>query len=107
MKEGISKNSKLNQHRTGSFDGFTVTGFQYENQDGETGWDMRTWKIEGGPVHHYWVSGKTFFAAILHILYKRTLFEIGDPITGIDSKEQAAVFKAIAEWEKPVESSNE
>jgi hypothetical protein len=79
----------------------------YEGQDGETGWHITAWQTMSGPVHAYWVSGRDFFAASLHIDY-RSRIEIRENINSlVPAEEKATVLKAIAEWEKPDESSQE
>jgi hypothetical protein len=104
MQEGLSRNWKNKQNRVGVFGEFTVTGHMYEGQDGETGWHITAWKTGRDPVHAYWVSAGDFFAASLQIDY-RTRIEIRENINqAVNEEEQAAVFKAIAEWEKPEES---
>lgn len=104
MQEGLSRNWRNKQNRTGGFDGFTVMGHMYEGENGEAGWHITAWNTQrGGPIHAYWVSGNDFFAASLHIDY-RSRIEIRENINSIvPTEEKIAVLKATTEWEKPVE----
>jgi hypothetical protein len=57
------------------------------------------------PIHGYWVAGKNFYPASIHLSYKgsRTnLIEVHHPpITEhIEAAERKAVLKAITEWSK-------
>jgi hypothetical protein len=68
-------------HHNGKFDGYYVTGFEYE-VDGVTGWHIAAWHENQSPIHDYWVTGPNFHSALFHYFYKGTpinLVEIFHP----------------------------
>lgn len=85
MQEGLTKNWEKKKRGVGVFGQYTVNGFWYEDQAGETGWHITAWP-QNSPIHDYWVSGTTFYSMSkmsIHYFYKmtnRTLIEIFGPI---------------------------
>jgi hypothetical protein len=88
------------------FEGYNVSGFQYESLDGELAWHITAWPGRN-PVNSYWVTGGKFHRARIDFLLNQTRIEVLDEITNVDVKERTAVLKAIAEWEKPIEEEKE
>lgn len=43
MQDGLMKNWKKTLRRVDTFGDYTVSGFQYESEDGETGWHITAW----------------------------------------------------------------
>lgn len=107
MQEGLHKNWGKRMYRKGTLGGYTVVGFQYEDQTGETAWHITAWP-NADPIHDYWVSEQRFYSMSIHFFYRgtnRTLIEVFDEIKALDPGEKLAVLKAIAEWEKPTEQN--
>ncbi len=88
-------------HRRGVFGDYTVVGFRYEGPNREIGWHVTSWRNGHDLIHDCWISGKTFHSMTIHYSYKgtnRTLIEIFQAITNLDSEEQKAVLEAIVQW---------
>jgi hypothetical protein len=54
MQDALTMNWKKTLRRVDTFGDYTVSGFQYESEAGETGWQTTAWAIHR-PVHD-WVS---------------------------------------------------
>jgi hypothetical protein len=91
------------QHRRGIFEGYNVSGFQYESLNGELAWHITAWPGRD-PVNSYWVTGGKFHGVRIDFLLDETQIEIFNEITNVNAKEREAVLKAITEWEKSVEA---
>lgn len=90
------------QHRQGFFDGFNISGFQYEDLNSDLAWHITAWPGRD-PVNSYWVTGGKFFGVRIDFIMNESQIEIFNEIGKVDAKEKEAVLKAITEWEKPVE----
>ena len=109
MQDGLTKNWKKTLRRVDTFGDYTVSGFQYESEDGETGWHITAWGIHR-PVHDYWVSGKDFYTMRIHYFHNfsnRHLIELFGTITDLEEAEQKAVLKAIKQWEDSMLSDSQ
>src|ERR1700733_8252028 len=90
MQDGLTKNWKKTLRRVDTFGDYTVSGFQYESEEGETGWHITAWAIHR-PVHDYWVSGKDFYTMRIHYFHNftnRHLIELLGTITDLEESEQ-------------------
>ena len=97
MREGLTKNWTKLQRCAGSFNGYAVTGFQFQAPDGEIGWFITAWPHQD-PIHDYWVHGNKFYNVTPH-LDPRSKFEIFDEVKKLDPAEKKAILEAIEEWE--------
>jgi hypothetical protein len=102
MQDGLTKTWESKGHRKGTFEGYNVMGFQYEDQAGEIGWHTKSWKLGFDPVHDFWVADGVFYSMRIHYFYqgRNTQIEIIGPITDLDASERSAVLMAISEWKK-------
>lgn len=83
-----------------TIDGITVDGKEYELENGEIGWFLRTWG-EHSPVRQCWIQNKKFYKATIgesSYIGKLTI-EILDQETTIEPERGKAIFEAIKKWE--------
>jgi hypothetical protein len=98
--------SRTIPHQHGQFDGYDVTGTQYEYADGNTQWHVTACPIKRNQRREYMVRNGKFHKVRMDIFPNRsgeTLIDTLGEVEGISEQERNAVFKAIAEWEKPEE----
>lgn len=91
--------------RRGSFDGYSIQAFQYENASADWAWHITAWK-DHDPIKDYWVAHGKFYAMSIHYAYNakgENAVQVFDEIKDVPSAERKAILKAIAEWEKPTQ----
>ena len=100
---GMSKSLKDLFHRRGHFDGYTLTGWLYQIDDGvETAWNF----MSVSPSHetrNYWVSGEVFRGVTLHMFHPatgRNHIELHGILTDVSEAERSAIRTATKKWEQ-------
>jgi hypothetical protein len=88
--------------RRGDFDGYKVSGFQFENPNGELVWQINA-GTGTGPIDCYWFLNGKFRDVRIHFLRNENQYEIGAELNDIPPQEKKAILKAIAEWEKSID----
>jgi hypothetical protein len=90
------------QERRGEFDGYKVSGFQFENPNGQLVWQINA-GTGTGPVGCYWILNRKFHDVRIHFVRDENQYEIGAELNDVPTNEKKAILKAITEWEEPVE----
>lgn len=101
MSEG--RNLIKKSHNQGTFDGYSVIGFQYGWDELHHAWHVTAWPNESGsPINDYWVESSEFREMSIHFAHPATgnnLIQTFGTAENVLPAEKTAILKAIAEWE--------
>jgi hypothetical protein len=92
--------------RSGTFNGCTVHGRKYQDNDGVTGWHATSFPKEG--VHDYWVKDGEFYELSIRYAGHMTpgnVVETFGLVEDVPARERKAVLSAIEHWDNPAQSS--
>jgi hypothetical protein len=83
----------------GIFDGRSIFATQREDEQGELGWLVMTWPVDGDPLDSCWFGNGRFFNIAFTDWLSRGI-KIGDLATEIEPPIRELILDKIAKWEK-------